>query len=70
MLCENGTRSLYWNWLKKNGAHDFINGLLCEDEYESGVLIHPEKGNIVIDRITCVNLNYILTKLKLISSGK
>lgn len=67
MLCANGTRSIYWNWLKKNGAHDFVNGLLCEGESESGALIHPQKGDIVVDRITTTNLNYILTKLKLIS---
>ena len=69
LSCKSGTRSMYWQWLKKNGAHDYITYVLNEEENESGVLMHPNRGDIVIDRITAFNLNYIITKLKLISNN-
>jgi len=69
LSCKMGTRSMYWNWLKNNGAHDFISYVLHEGELESGALIHPEKGDIVVDRINAFNLNYIITRLKKISNN-
>lgn len=69
LSCKSGTRSIYWQWLKNNGAHDYIAYLLDEQEEEHGVLIHPERGDIVIDRITAFNLNHIISKLKTISSN-
>ena len=69
LSCKMGTRSMYWNWLKNNGAHDFISYVLHEGELESGALIHPKKGDIVIDRINALNLNYIITRLKQISDN-
>jgi hypothetical protein len=61
--CEDGTRSIYWRWLKKHGAHDFISQLLKEDEREHGFKISPKKGNVNVDRIVCSNLNFIISSL-------
>ncbi len=67
LSCKKGTRSLYWNWLKAHGAHDYISYILKEEEKEDGVIMHPEFGNIIVDRINSNNLNLILSRLKLIS---
>jgi len=63
LCCPKGTRSTYWDWLKTHGAHDYITYLIRHHEPESGILMHPEEGDIVIDKITCFNLNYIISVL-------
>jgi hypothetical protein len=67
--CNEGTRSIYWRWLKKHGAHDFISQLLKETEREHGFRISPQKGNLNIDRITCNNLNFIISSLSAIKKN-
>ena len=67
LKCEEGTRSLYWKWLKNHGAHDFISQLIREHEDEAGFKISSTKGNLNVDRITAHNLSFIigvLTSLK------
>ena len=64
LSCEKGTRSIYWNWLKSHGAHDFISYLALETESIDGVLMHSEKGDFTIDRITSFNLNKIISYLQ------
>ena len=61
--CQSGTRSIYWNWLKKHGAHDFISQLIREEERETGFKIATIKGNYIIDRICCENLPKIISTL-------
>lgn len=61
--CEKGTRSFYWKWLKSHGAHDFISYLLIDTEKEYGFKISPRQGNLNIDNITAVNLNFIISVL-------
>jgi len=61
--CEKGTRSFYWKWLKSHGAHDFISYLLIDSEKEYGFKMSPRKGNLNIDNITAVNLNFIISVL-------
>ena len=61
--CEEGTRSLYWRWLKRHGSHDFISKLLREDEKEPGFSVRSSRGNLTVDRITVFNLSNILSIL-------
>ena len=61
--CPQGTRSMYWDWLKRHGAHDFISQLLREDEEESGVSVRCSRGNLTVDRITAANLSWIISSL-------
>jgi len=61
--CQKGTRSIYWNWLKMHGAHDFISQLVREDEAIAGFKIATMNGNYIIDRICCENLPKIITTL-------
>ena len=61
--CQKGTRSVYWKWLKRHGAHDFISQLVREDEQVVGFKIATIQGNYIIDRICCENLPSIITTL-------
>ena len=61
--CAKGTRSFYWKWLKNHGAHDFVSYLILEHEEESGFYISDRGGNLNVDRITCENLNFIISSI-------
>jgi hypothetical protein len=64
LSCPKGTRSSYWSWLKKNGAHDYITYLLTYSDNEDGISMHPEYGDIVVKRINSFNLNEVIRFLK------
>lgn len=66
LSCKKGTRSIYWNWLKSHGAHDFISYLAVDNEIIDGILMHSQKGDFVIDRITSFNLNEIISYFKIL----
>lgn len=61
--CEMGSRSYYWKWLKRHGAHDFISQLLREDEKEHGFVIALKNGNLSVDRINAFNLGFIISSI-------
>ena len=63
LSCPKGTRSTYWSWLKSYGAHDYITYLILHHEVESGILMHPQDGDIIVDKITSFNLNKIISVL-------
>ena len=63
LRCRPGTRSLYWDWLKLHGAHDFISALILDHEVESGFRISPARGNLRVDRINAFNLNSIISRI-------
>ena len=69
LKCRYGTRSIYWNWLKMHGAHDFISELIRDHEKEHGFTISNERGNLNIDRITSFNLNFIVSILNSLKSN-
>lgn len=64
LKCPKGTRSLYWNWLKAHGAHDFISYLIRDNEIESGLLISQRNGNLNIDRINSFNIDFVISFLR------
>jgi hypothetical protein len=65
LVCPPGTRSLYWEWLKSHGAHDFISELIRTDQKEPGYSIGTTPGsNILTDRIACYNLSEIISLLQ------
>lgn len=65
IVCPPGTRSVYWEWLKNHGAHDFISYLIRSDEQESGLSMGSTKrDDIVTDRIIHHNLNEIICSLQ------
>ena len=67
VLCKKGTRSFYWDWLKRHGAHDYVSYLLTDHESEQGFKICQRGGNVNIDRICVNNIDFII---KCISSIK
>lgn len=61
--CEKGSKSLYWKWLKKFGAHDFISCILTYEEQEEGFRIGQKKANIKVSRIDYSNYLYIISSI-------
>ena len=55
---------MYWNWLKRYGAHDFISYIIRDIEEEEGFLIAEKKANLNIKKISYDNLYYIISVLK------
>lgn len=68
LRCPKGTKTSYWKWIKRYGAHDFIDQLITCEEYQEGVLIGKE-GQIVCDALSESNyqgiINLIESKLLL-----
>lgn len=64
LRCELGTRSIYWQWLKKNGAHDFVKSLILPDEEVNTPLIARKGANIRVDRITTETLPFIIDAIR------
>jgi len=67
--CPKGTRALYWSWLKRYGAHDYISYLLNYNEEESGITIFSKNSDFNIDRIDSFNLPFIISFLRSFSGG-
>lgn len=63
--CPSGTRTMYWEWLKSYGAHDFISYLIRNTDQEEGYTIKTANdANITVDRIDVGNLNDIILRLQ------
>jgi hypothetical protein len=61
--CKQGTRSLYWQWIKNYGAHDFVQELILEGERQEGVSVGPKK-RIGFQYINEYNYGDLINKLK------
>jgi hypothetical protein len=59
--CNKDLRDIYWLWLKRRGAFDFVEDFISPDR-EKGMLI-KQGGNISVDRIIESNLNFIVGRL-------
>ena len=64
LRCPQGTRSSYWTWIKKYGAHDFVDGLILENEVEHGVEVSQKRGHITIDSINESSYGVLINHLK------
>lgn len=42
--CPKGTRSMYWHWIKKYGAHDFVEEILTYEEAQEGIKVGESQG--------------------------
>jgi hypothetical protein len=61
--CPEDLKDIYWKWLKKYGAWDYIEDIV-EPNYQSQISIRNTKGSITTDKINAHNLNDILCKLR------
>ena len=61
--CPKGTKSMYWKWIKRYGAHDFIDELLIDGEKQSGILVGEGK-NINCKILNEYNYSEVINQLK------
>lgn len=64
LRCEVGTRSLYWEWLKRNGAHDFIKALVLPSEEINSPLMARKKANIRVSRLDEATLPFAVQSIR------
>ena len=64
--CPRGTRSIYWKWIKKYGAHDFIECLLSEGEHQDGFTVGKD-GLIKVIKVNEFNYRDVIDNIKLIN---
>ena len=64
MECRPSEKDLYWKWLKRRGAFDFIEDIVRPNE-EKGFLIKEKGGNLQVDRINESNLGFVVNRLRL-----
>ena len=65
--CGQDMKDMYWYWLKKHGAYDFVDAILTPGE-ELGISIRYRKGNVSVHKITAESLQFILNRLKVLSN--
>ncbi len=58
-----GMKDLYYHWLKRHGAYDFIQEIIRKNE-DYGFRMGPEKTDFMIDRIVPENLSLIVGRLQ------
>lgn len=63
LKCEKGTRSLYWKWLKKYGAHDFVKELILPEEELDSPLVARKKANIRVDRLDENSIDFVVSAI-------
>jgi hypothetical protein len=63
LMCPKGTKSNYWRWIKKYGAHDFIEQLITEEEDIDGLSV-GSSGSISCDVLNEYNYGEILNLIK------
>jgi hypothetical protein len=66
LKCPNGARTMYWNWIKSYGAHDFIQEILKYEEDQSGINVGKD-GLIQISLLNEYNYTQLIEKIKTLS---
>ena len=64
--CETHMRDIYWKWLKKHGAWDYVEDIV-ERKKEAGISIRRTEGTILVPSINYNNQWEINQKLASIS---
>lgn len=64
--CVNEMKDMYWYWLKRVGAFDFVEDFI-ERGMESGVTIRPRLGTISVKYLRAETLNDVINRLQQIS---
>jgi hypothetical protein len=68
--CVKGTRSIYWEWLKSWGAHDFVEQLIIPGEEKGGISVGPTKSTIVVEKLTAATLPRVVGRLMRVTEGR
>lgn len=63
LLCQKGTRSMYWRWIKQYGAHDFIKDILTIEEKENGIYVGSRR-DVDVNVLNEKNYGNVINVLK------
>lgn len=69
LQCQLGTRSTYWNWLKRYGAHDFIKAVILPEEEPTAYLLGTKNANIRVDKLNETTLPFVISAIRGIRQG-
>ena len=60
--CDPDVVDLYWYWLKRRGAFDFVDDFI-DVGVELGIRLNSSHGTIVVKRLTAESLNFVIGRL-------
>ena len=60
--CERDVVDLYWYWLKKRGAFDFVDDFI-DIGVEFGIRLNTRGGSIVVKRLSAETLGFVINRL-------
>jgi hypothetical protein len=60
--CDRDVVDLYWYWLKRRGAFDFVDDFV-DIGTESGMRLNSTAGSIVVRHLTADTLNFVVGRL-------
>lgn len=63
--CPKGTKTFYWRWLKKNGAHDFVDQIILDSEDQNGLGVGKQElvKCDVLDEVSYINIIALLKNI-------
>jgi len=61
--CQEGTRSIFWKWVKDHGAHDFIDQLILPHEETHAPRMGRRDANIRVDRLTVESIPFAMSSI-------
>ena len=64
--CDQDMKDMYWYWLKRRGAYDFIDEILTPGE-ELGITIRNGRGSVTVHKLTAETLQFTLNRIKTLS---
>ena len=60
--CEREVVDLYWYWLKRRGAFDFVDDFI-DIGVEFGIRLNTRGGSIVVKKLSVESLNFVIGRL-------
>ena len=61
---EKQYRDNVWKHLKTYGAYDYVKDIISIDREPGFRISDRKRSNIMVNKITCDNLNYIINRLR------
>lgn len=60
--CDRDVVDLYWYWLKRRGAFDFVDDFI-DIGVEFGIRLNSGGGSIVVNRLSAETLGFVINRL-------
>ena len=61
--CDEDTKDMYWTWLKRHGAMDFIKDIVVPGEAKGFTIGDNKFSNFTIPRLNEHNINKVIGKV-------